>query len=561
MVYKNLFFPIFKSERTLLIARFIGIVFLVLTLMVSMVAYASAEAKPTITNFRVQPYTYVNQANPPTISAMVDDPDGDLESVIIGIWDYNNLTSTDGRLLVQFVNHSGLTGCLYNAVWDVKAFKITNGLMTEDPVSVMVDGTTQPTKLLVIGYFKKNAGTAEQLGFLAFNIDSLQLENVLAFTPPAPPIDITNQVESGISTFKVVSQSLYAFPTYMVNGTTFTLYTIPSTQNPYLESYMVPNGFYSVFLTAKDQTGMDITAYGEIGVNVTYQTLNSSWLTNPVILDGEMGVDEWTDANRYEGIECVYRYYPPPYGFGGPYYYMFTVWLKNNETHLFIFIEVTDDLTLNDGDYIGMWFDATGEGAVGGPGDDKLYVSIGWTSDEYIETWEPGPATDDQTLGGQKNVEGARSTTTWTFEFCKELNSGDGYDVALSPGDIILIGFIYRDTDTFPTGPEAYSKGYFLRLAQPPIPPIVILTPEQKAAIAKAEEVCSQIDTTNVLDKTSISEAFQTLTDNGLISMPTFTFQENIRQNYLNTLQKIYGENLQHYPTVEGRIWLLHMLT
>jgi hypothetical protein len=93
-----------------------------------------------------------------------------------------------------------------------------------------------------------------------------------------------------------------------------------------------------------------------------------------------------------------------------------------------------------------------------------------------------------------------------------------------------------------------------------PTPPLVILTPEQKAAISHAKEVVEQIDVTGVIKKESVEEAFNTLLENNLLSKPDFEYEPVVAEDFLTKLKKIYGENLERYPTVEGRIWLLYML-
>ncbi len=90
---------------------------------------------------------------------------------------------------------------------------------------------------------------------------------------------------------------------------------------------------------------------------------------------------------------------------------------------------------------------------------------------------------------------------------------------------------------------------------------VVILTPEQKEAIKEAKKVVEEIDEKGEVDLGRVEEAFEKLVENNLISKPTFTFTPETAQKLFERLQEIYGPNLEKYPTPEGRIWLLYMLT
>ena len=57
-----------------------------------------------------------------------------------------------------------------------------------------------------------------------------------------------------------------------------------------------------------------------------------------------------------------------------------------------------------------------------------------------------------------------------------------------------------------------------------------------------------------------IADAFGQLRNAGLLWTPSFTFDPDAASNTLMALQSVYGENLESFPSVEGRVWLLYML-
>jgi len=109
--------------------------------------------------------------------------------------------------------------------------------------------------------------------------------------------------------------------------------------------------------------------------------------------------------------------------------------------------------------------------------------------------------------------------------------------------------------------PGIYGVSGKIILTEPPPKPPYILTVKQKMAIAFAKDVCNQIDFTGFVNKTKVENTFIMLVENGLIDKPTWKPEAKIAENYMSQLEELYGLNLQHYPTVEGRIWLLYMFT
>ena len=58
-----------------------------------------------------------------------------------------------------------------------------------------------------------------------------------------------------------------------------------------------------------------------------------------------------------------------------------------------------------------------------------------------------------------------------------------------------------------------------------------------------------------------IADAFDQLVDAGLLRTPSFTFDPDVASNMLTALESVYGANLVNFPSLEGRVWLLYMLT
>lgn len=86
-------------------------------------------------------------------------------------------------------------------------------------------------------------------------------------------------------------------------------------------------------------------------------------------------------------------------------------------------------------------------------------------------------------------------------------------------------------------------------------------TPAMDIAREKAEAILAGTGEDYNRDGTvDVKDGFEILLDNNLITEPAYTIQADIAGNLLATLQSIYGENLEQYPSVEGRIWLLYIL-
>jgi len=58
----------------------------------------------------------------------------------------------------------------------------------------------------------------------------------------------------------------------------------------------------------------------------------------------------------------------------------------------------------------------------------------------------------------------------------------------------------------------------------------------------------------------NIADAFDQLVDAGLLRQPSWTFDPDAASQFLAALESVYGENLENFQPVEGRVWLLYML-
>jgi len=59
----------------------------------------------------------------------------------------------------------------------------------------------------------------------------------------------------------------------------------------------------------------------------------------------------------------------------------------------------------------------------------------------------------------------------------------------------------------------------------------------------------------------NIADAFDQFVDAGLLRQPSWSFDPDAASQYLAMLESVYGENLENFQPVEGRVWLLYMLT
>jgi hypothetical protein len=149
-----------------------------------------------------------------------------------------------------------------------------------------------------------------------------------------------------------------------------------------------------------------------------------------VTLDGQISsANEWSDTDF---ADMDWGLWHPP----TPPYINARVWAKNDDTWLYLLYRVewpsTDTDAFDAGQIARYW------GNYGPPWDYSdlgLFAFGGGFWDAY--GWDEYQFYSDTDAGGENNVEGAATHdgTYYWFEFRKELNSGDGYDWTLGPGD------------------------------------------------------------------------------------------------------------------------------
>jgi hypothetical protein len=163
----------------------------------------------------------------------------------------------------------------------------------------------------------------------------------------------------------------------------------------------------------------------------------SNRLVNPVVIDGQKSSpDEWADTSRYDvALNLVWNW---PNRIVERSDKVLSVRFKNDAVWLYMFYQIewpSSELDTRDGGFIELFSGWTGSG---------------WSESDYGGTFLEGTNVDfyswtggewfaDTDTGGQNNVEGAVSYDGWYYriEFRKMLDSGDGFDWSLSPGELV----------------------------------------------------------------------------------------------------------------------------
>ena len=208
----------------------------------------------------LEPNTSISPSNPVRISAFVNDEN--IESVVVGIVDINNLLSDNMILFGAVINKSGRSGMYSFVSWPANSLSIKSDNVKEIVTVFLLDQFPESRNYwFVQGWFKKNATTKEQEAFLWFNTTTGNLYQITdngSFTPLA--------IENGISFFTV---SKFKFlqgwdkPPNPVEGATFTLYNSEK-NNPHLVRIDVPSGTYRIFIHVVDKDGSNYGEYKDI---------------------------------------------------------------------------------------------------------------------------------------------------------------------------------------------------------------------------------------------------------------------------------------------------------
>ena len=190
-----------------------------------------------------------------------------------------------------------------------------------------------------------------------------------------------------------------------------------------------------------------------------------------------------------------------------------------------------------DGSYLGTAsFTVTGTSAdTGGSGVDKVEVQI--DGEPYAD---------------------ATGTTSWTYDV-SSLSDGPHTITAKATDNVgNSLTTSVTITVTVPTWPP-----------EPLLPPVNVteVRGNADAILSLGEAVPAGDDPTLMgLDYNGdgfvdIADAFDQLVDVGLLRPPSWTFDPDAASQFLAALESVYGENLVNFPSVEGRVWLLYMLT
>ena len=186
----------------------------------------------------------------------------------------------------------------------------------------------------------------------------------------------------------------------------------------------------------KIEAGVPAPPSAEPVIGEGERTVVAPRLQSTITLDGGVSGNEWDDAGQLS-LNFVCEEDESPMTYSG------SIRLKHDGTYLWICIQVQDD-DENEfpdmSDYAAILFDANRDGEIGN-GDDSAIIHHGLgPSDkrpDEKEMWR-----SDTEFGGNNDVIGESGWTEgwYTYEMGKPLNSGDvnGYDIAVSPGDMVL---------------------------------------------------------------------------------------------------------------------------
>ena len=157
-------------------------------------------------------------------------------------------------------------------------------------------------------------------------------------------------------------------------------------------------------------------------------TIESTWLSSEVVLDGRMTTKgEWSDATSLS-LDLLEKDV-------GPATVSTQWWLKNDGEWLYLLVSVPVSELEAWGVYVDyFWAEQS----------DISWVDRGATWDAHAYNPDDGTWTGDTDAAspGTNDVEGAvtQEGDTYWFEFRKALDSGDGYDWSIAPGDTLGMG-------------------------------------------------------------------------------------------------------------------------
>jgi hypothetical protein len=183
----------------------------------------------------------------------------------------------------------------------------------------------------------------------------------------------------------------------------------------------------------------------------------SRWLQNPVTPDGEITNNmEWCDTEKYEITLGLNGGKSPPF-------LRAWMWAKNDQNNIYILlkIEYFKKLQYDTEDRVTIYYLWADDPAQSWDRSDAAWIyQIGSPSDLYNyngATW----TYDTLAAEGKNNVKGGGyyDSLFYWFEAVKALNSTDGCDWALAPGDTVGAGNPTQTSDLLYVGLYDDSQG------------------------------------------------------------------------------------------------------
>ena len=222
--------------------------------------------------------------------------------------------------------------------------------------------------------------------------------------------------------------------------------------------------------------------------------LISGWMTQPVILDGQITTaKEWSDAIP---MGLAFRNTP---GVTIPV----RIWIKNDLKWIYILAAVkwpANDTDRNDRFILHIYNGPVKPGAIC---DESGVRFDGWTIDNYGV--DGGDWREDTQMSppGEINVRGGASHngTHYLFEFGKPLNTGDRYDLVLVPGQTYTVVRLRFRDNSDPKGPW-YDFWPTLRLA--PLPPLIDTARPDDGTISGVSQVDFKASISGHLSKATL---------------------------------------------------------
>ncbi|MEM3626506.1 MAG: hypothetical protein QXZ25_00585 [Candidatus Bathyarchaeia archaeon] len=281
----------------------------------------------------------------------------------------------------------------------------------------------------------------------------------------------------------------------------------------------------------------------------------SQWLTNSVTLDGKVTyTSEWSDTLSYD--LTLVRIYGWPNRYIGSETLTAKFWFKNDVAWLYLLVRVEwpfGDTDINDGAFIELFW-----GMYGPPWEhsDFSFVTFGglkWDAYGWDETWWYGDTVASPP--GQNNVEGAGSHdgTYYWFEFRKALNSGDGRDWSLAPGQTVGSPDAPAEAPHLIVGiwDHSISSSYerYISLTLSTQPPIGNLAKETISNVIQTVDLNGDGNLDSWISRYDIYFASQTLRIEINIQLVGDDPRDALRQQWKNGIEGIWSNK---YDIVDG---------